>query len=64
MERKDVISHIWPHHHNVTFFYRVDVADDHVRMNEEHRAFEWINRTSEDLRPYLKEMIKESGMFR
>ena len=63
IERKGVMSHIWPDHHAVTIFHRVDVADDDVRMNEEHRAFKWISDLDNKLHPYLKEMIKKSEIF-
>ena len=63
IERKGVMSHIWPNHHTVTIFHRVNVADDDVRMNEEHRAFKWISDLNNNLHPCLKEMIKKSEIF-
>lgn len=63
IERKDVMAHIWPNHHNVTIFHRVDVTNDDIRMNEEHRAFKWISNLNNNLHPYLKEMIKKSEIF-
>jgi len=60
IEKKGVMSHIWTNHHNITIFYRVDVDNDNVKMNEEHKAYRWISQVTDDLHPYLKEMIKQS----
>lgn len=63
MEKKGVMSHIWPNHHTVTIFYRVDVDNDDVEMNYEHKAFKWISNYNKDLHPYLKKMIKKSNIY-
>jgi len=63
IERKGIMSHIWLNHHTVTIFHRVDVANDDVRMNEEHGAFKWISNLNNNIHPYLKEMIKKSEIF-
>ena len=31
------MSHIWPTEHVITTFYRVEVNDCNITMNEEHR---------------------------
>ncbi len=62
-EKKGAMSHIWPTTHAVTVYYHIEAADDDVEMNDEHSAYRWITEISEDLHPYLKEMIEESGVL-
>jgi len=62
--RKGVMTHFWPETHTVTVFYRVDVEDDQVKMNEEHSAYKWISEATNDLHPFLKRMIEESKVFK
>jgi colanic acid biosynthesis protein WcaH len=57
------MSHIYSNAHYVTTFFRVDVADDKVRLNEEHRDFKWISNLETDLHPYVRQMIEELGIF-
>lgn len=63
IEKKGVMSHFWPKAHYVTTFFRVDVMDDKVKMNDEHRDYKWISKITDDLHPYLKQMIKEARIF-
>ena len=49
--------------YTITIFHRVDVANDDVEMNDEHRDYKWISEVTEDLHPCLKEMIKKSEIF-
>ena len=64
IEMKGTMSHIWPNIHTVMLFHRVDVANDDVKMNDEHRDHTWISKNMDDLHPYLKEMIKQSKIFK
>jgi len=57
------MSHIWPEAHAVTTYYKVEVDSDNVKMNDEHRNYEWYHKTRTDLHPYLKDMIKKAGIF-
>ena len=63
MEKKGVMSHVWSNHHNITIFYHIDVNNDNVKMNEEHEAYKWISKVTNDLHPYIKEMIKEAKIL-
>ena len=63
LEKKGVMSHIWPQVHYVSTFFRADVAHAQVRLNQEHRDIKLISEISEDLHPYLKQMIIESEIF-
>jgi ADP-ribose pyrophosphatase YjhB (NUDIX family) len=63
IEMKGAMSHIWPNIQTITIFHRVDVANDDVKMNDEHRDYKWISEVTDDLHPYLKEMIEQSEIF-
>jgi len=63
IEKKGAMSHLWPKAHYVTTFFRADVSDDKVKMNDEHRDYKWISAITDDLHTYLKQMIKEAGIF-
>jgi colanic acid biosynthesis protein WcaH len=60
---KGVMSHFWSDVHFITIFFRADVGSDKVELNDEHSDFKWVSSISEDLHPYMKHMIKESGIF-
>ena len=59
----DTRAHIWPEIHTVATFYRVDVASGDVEMNDEHSDYTWITETTEDLHPFIREMITRSEIF-
>lgn len=63
LEKKGVMTHFYPTVHYVTVFFRVDVEDDKVVLNEEHRAFRWISELEDSLHPYVKQMITEARIF-
>ena len=63
IEKIGVMSHIWPEVHFVTCFFRVDVDDDAVVLNDEHSDFRWISSVNDELHPYLIHMIRESKIF-
>jgi hypothetical protein len=44
-------------------FRRVDIEEDEVTRDEQHSAYKWIKEPTEDLHPYLREMITRSGIF-
>ena len=64
MEKKGVMDHIWPYVHAITVFFRVDVANDEVKMNYEHSATKWISHFTKDMHPYIIKMINESQIFK
>ena len=63
VEQKGTMAHIWPEIHTVTTFYRVDVASGDVEMNDEHSDYRWITGETEDLHPFIREMIARSEIF-
>ena len=63
VEQKGTMAHIWPEIHTVTTFYRVDVASDDVKMNDEHSDYTWITENTGDLHPFIREMIARSEIF-
>ena len=56
------MSHIWPEAHTVTTIHRVET--DKVKLDEQHRDYRWINKMEDDLHPYIKEMIENTGLFK
>ena len=64
VERKGVMGHLYPGAHYVTTFFRVDVVDDRVVMNDEHRDYRWVSDVAEDVHPYVRHMIGEAGIFK
>lgn len=52
--------------HAVVAVYLVKPIDDNfqVSMDETHSKYKWIDKIEEDLQPYVKEVIKDSGVFR
>ncbi len=64
IEQKGVMSHFWPEVHTVTIIHKVDVLSDEVTLNSEHQAYKWISAISEDLHPYVKEMIRIGDILR
>ncbi len=63
IEKIGVMCHIWPEVHFVTSFFRVDVEDDAVVLNDEHSDFRWVSSVNDELHPYLIQMINESKIF-
>ena len=57
------MSHIWPTANTVTT-YRVEVNTGKVKLDEQHREYRWINKTEDDLHPYIIEMIEDTGLFK
>jgi colanic acid biosynthesis protein WcaH len=64
LEKKGVMCHLWPKSHFVTTFFRIDVADDNVRLNSEHSAYRWVDKITDDLHPFVRQMIEESEIFK
>lgn len=48
----------------VATYYKVEANTDKVKLDKQHRTHRWINKTEDDLHPYLVEMIKNTGLFR
>jgi len=63
LEKKGVMSQIWSQGHFVTTFFRVNVMEDRVKLNDEHRDYKWISEITDDLHPYLIQMIREAEIF-
>ena len=63
IEKKGVMSHLWPQAHYVSTFFVADVADNRVKLNDEHRDYMWISKLSNDVHPFVKYMIKETESF-
>ena len=57
------MSHFYSNAHYVTTFFRVDVTDDKVKLNEQHRDYKWISSLETDLHPYVRQMIEELEIF-
>ena len=57
------MSQTLPSNQTVMVFCRVDVENNQVKMNGQHSAYRWITEATEDLHPYLKEMIKKAEIF-
>jgi len=55
---------MWPEAHTVTTYYKVEVNTDKVKLDKQHRDNRWINKMEDDLHPYIKEMIENTGLFR
>lgn len=63
IEKKGSMTHLWPDAQYVSIFFRADAENDDVRLDAQHSAFKWISEPSEELHPYLKQMIKKSKIF-
>lgn len=63
IEKKGVMSHFWPQAHYVSTFFVADVADNSVKLNDEHRDYRWISMVGDDIHPYIKDMIEETGIL-
>ena len=63
MEEISTMSHMRPEAHTVTTYYKVEVNTDKVKLDKQHRDCRWINKTEDDLHPYLVEMIENTGLF-
>ncbi len=63
IEKKGVMSHFYPQTHTITTFFHVDVVDEKVILNDEHNDYKWISQIDDNLHPYVKYMINESGIF-
>ena len=63
IEKKGVMSHFYSQAHFITTFFRADVVDKKVKLNDEHRDYKWISKIEDDLHPYVKYMINESEIF-
>ena len=63
IEKKGVMSHFYPQTHIITTFFRANVADEKIKMNDEHSNYKWISKIEDNLHPYVKHMIKESEIF-
>ena len=61
--QKGTMTHIWPEIQTITTFYRIDVDNDEININEEHRDHKWTSELRQDLHPYLEEMIHRSRIF-
>jgi hypothetical protein len=58
------MTHLFPKVHNVTIFFRVEVKNNTVKLNHEHRSKRWVTKITEDVHPYVKQMIEEAKIFK
>lgn len=63
IEQKGIMSHIWPEVHTITVIHKVKVKDNIITLNPEHQDYKWIDTITNDLHPYLKEMIEMGEIF-
>jgi ADP-ribose pyrophosphatase YjhB (NUDIX family) len=64
IEKKGAMTHLFPKAHNITIFFRVEVKNNTVKLNHEHRSKRWITKITEDVHPYVKQMIEEAKIFK
>ena len=62
-EAKGSMCHFWTDAHYVTTFFRVDVAGDVVRMDDEHDEYMWVSELPDDVHPLVREMAERAGIF-
>ena len=62
-EAKGSMCHFWTDTHYVTTFFRVDVAGDVVRMDDEHDEYVWVSELHDDAHPLVREMAERAGIF-
>lgn len=55
-----VINQVFPEVHTISVYFHVTVNDDHVTLNEEHRAYQWVSTLSKDSHPFLKRMVSDT----
>jgi colanic acid biosynthesis protein WcaH len=63
IEKKGVMDHIYSYIHTVSIFFRVDVDNDNLKLDEQHTKFKWITEIDESLHPFVKDMITKSNIF-
>jgi colanic acid biosynthesis protein WcaH len=63
IEKKGVMTHMYPEAHYVTTFFRVEVKTNSVKLNHEHRGKRWVTKIPEDVHPYVRQMIEEARIF-
>lgn len=63
LEAKGSMCHFWSDAHYVTSFFRVDVAGDVVRMDDEHDEYMWVSELPDDIHPLVREMADRAGIF-
>ncbi|MHA1788198.1 MAG: NUDIX domain-containing protein [Candidatus Helarchaeota archaeon] len=57
------MCHVWPEVQTVTTYYVVNVDSDDISLNDEHRDHKWITEITDELHPYLIEMIENAQLF-
>jgi len=55
--------HFWTDVRYVTTFFRVDVARDAVRMDDEHDEYMWVSELPAYAHPLVREMAERAGIF-
>lgn len=58
--RVGVINQIFPEVHTISIYYHIEVDDDKVILNEEHREYLWVPELPEKSHPYLRKMIDDT----
>ena len=62
IQQMGTMTHLWPSVQTITTFYRVDVDNLDVTMNDEHRAYNWISGVDDELHPFIKEMLQKARL--
>ncbi len=60
VRRVGVINQVFPEIHTLSVFFHVEVKDDEVKLNEEHRAYKWFSKLPKDAHPYLKTIVTQT----
>ena len=63
IEKMGVMTHIWSGAQTVTVYFKVTVGSYDIKMDAQHNDFLWISKVTDDLHPYVREMITQSNIF-
>jgi hypothetical protein len=55
-----VINQVFSEVHTISVFFHIQVQEDHVTLNEEHRAYRWAVQLPKDSHPYVQTMVLET----
>ncbi|MEM2936027.1 MAG: NUDIX hydrolase [Candidatus Bathyarchaeia archaeon] len=60
VRRGGVVNQVFPEIHTISVFFHVEVEDDNVKLNEEHRAYKWFSKSPQDDHNYLKTIVTQT----
>ena len=58
--RVGVINQIFPEAHTISIFFHVEVDNEKVILNKEHREYKWVLELPEKSHPYLIKMVNDT----